>query len=94
MLQIDCPWCGTRDETEFTYGGETHIARPPLSATDSEWTGYLYYRRNPRGLHYERWLHARGCGRWFNLVRDTLTHRIHAVYRMGDPRPDIEGGTT
>ncbi len=28
MLLIPCPWCGPRDETEFTYGGEAHIVAP------------------------------------------------------------------
>ena len=27
MLQIPCPWCGPRDEIEFSYGGEAHIIR-------------------------------------------------------------------
>ena len=25
MLRIECPWCGLRDEPEFSYGGETQI---------------------------------------------------------------------
>jgi heterotetrameric sarcosine oxidase delta subunit len=24
----------------------------------------------------ERWVHTAGCRRWFNLVRDTVTHHI------------------
>lgn len=28
MLLIKCPWCGERDETEFSYGGEAAIKRP------------------------------------------------------------------
>ena len=28
MLLIECPWCGQRDESEFSYAGEAHIARP------------------------------------------------------------------
>ena len=31
MMQLSCPWCGVRDETEFVCGGTTHIARPPLA---------------------------------------------------------------
>src|SRR5207245_2795974 len=26
--------------------------------------------------HAERWLHAHGCQRWFNAVRDTVTDRF------------------
>ena len=32
----------------------------------------------------ERWVHTAGCRRWFNVVRDTVTDRIDAVYRMGE----------
>ncbi len=32
MLQIECPWCGKRDQTEFSYGGEAHIDRPAQPA--------------------------------------------------------------
>jgi len=28
MLLIPCPWCGPRNEMEFSYGHEGHIARP------------------------------------------------------------------
>jgi len=91
MLRIDCPFCGVRDEPEFAFGGQSHISRPPLESTDAEWTAYLFVRENPKGVHYERWLHAYGCGRWFNVARDTVTHEILAIYRMGDPKPDLGG---
>ena len=47
-------------------------------------------RSNPKGVHCERWRHVHGCGRWFNLARDTVSDQILAVYRMGEPRPKIE----
>ena len=28
MLNIKCPYCGFRDESEFSCGGEAHIIRP------------------------------------------------------------------
>ncbi len=93
MLLIPCPWCGAREETEFACGGESHIARPdPQAASDRDWAEYLYYRTNPKGLLAERWLHAQGCRRWFNLLRDTVTHEIRAVYKMGEPRPEPPPG--
>ncbi len=91
MMRLQCPYCGVRDEVEFVFGGESHIARPPAEASDREWAEYLFFRTNPRGIHYERWLHARGCRRWFNVARDTVTHRILAVYAMGEPRPSVGG---
>ena len=38
MLIIPCPYCGPRDEIEFTCGGEAHIARPLAenTITDAE----------------------------------------------------------
>ncbi len=87
MLRIECPWCGVRDEPEFSYGGEAHVARPPENCGDEEWAQYLFFRSNPKGGHPERWCHSQGCGQWFNVLRDTATHDILAVYRMGEPRP-------
>jgi heterotetrameric sarcosine oxidase delta subunit len=84
MLRIPCPYCGPRDEPEFHYGGPSHIARPDLNASDREWTRYLYFRKNPNGPYRERWLHTAGCGRWFNVLRDTLTHEIERVYLIGE----------
>lgn len=93
MLEIRCPFCGPRPECEFRYGGESHIVRPgPHDEVDAEaWAHYLYHRSNPRGLHKERWLHWAGCRSWFNIVRDTADHAIHAVYAMGAAAPDDLG---
>jgi sarcosine oxidase, subunit delta len=87
MLRINCPWCGKRDEMEFTFGGPAHIARPRGEVADAQWTDYLFVRENPQGLHYERWCHTYGCAQWFNMMRDTNTHEIRAIYRMGDAKP-------
>ena len=89
MLRITCPWCGTRDESEFRFGGESHRERPGLEVSDAEWADYLFNRENPKGLHCERWCHIYGCRQWFNVVRDTVTHEIHAVYEMGEAKPDL-----
>ena len=86
-MRISCPWCGTRDEAEYRCGGESHIARPGPEVSDAEWSDYLFNRENPKGIHYERWCHSYGCGQWFNVARDTVTHDILAVYRMADPKP-------
>jgi sarcosine oxidase subunit delta len=93
MLLIDCPYCGPRPEIEFAYGGQAHVARPgqPSAASDQEWSDYLYTRINTRGVHAERWRHARGCGRFFNALRDTTTDQFIAIYKSGTPRPDLPG---
>jgi sarcosine oxidase subunit delta len=87
MMQLPCPWCGVRDEPEFLCGGTTAIARPPLEASDQEWGEYLFFRDNPKGVHYERWRHAFGCGQWFNVARNTVTHEVLTVYRICESAP-------
>jgi sarcosine oxidase subunit alpha len=89
MLLIRCPWCGPRDEIEFRYGGEAHIPYPadPEALSDEEWADFLFMRDNPKGEWAERWVHAAGCRRWFNAIRDTATHRVVATYRMDEERP-------
>ena len=90
MLRISCPWCGPRDEIEFACGGEAHIAMPANADAldDAAWADYLFMRANPKGQYRERWVHVYGCRRWFNVVRDTTTERILAVYRIGEPPPE------
>ncbi len=78
MLLITCPWCGERDEGEFSYGGEADIVRPesPEALSDMEWADYQFMRRNAKGPHRELWVHTHGCRRWFSVERDTLTYRF------------------
>ena len=82
MLLIKCPYCGEREQTEFSYHGEAHIARPenPQSLTDEQWADYVFLRKNPKGAHYERWYHAFGCRRFFNMARNTVSGEIYGVY--------------
>ena len=89
MLLIECPFCGERDETEFSYAGEAHIARPleTEKLSDAEWADYLFMRKNTKGEHCEQWLHAAGCRRYFNAVRDTVTYKISATYKIGEQPP-------
>lgn len=91
MLRIPCPYCGVRDEPEFIFGGPSHVTRPAFEVDDATWTEYLFARDNPAGLHFERWLHAYGCGLWFNVARNTLTHEFMVAYAMGEPKPDHLG---
>jgi sarcosine oxidase subunit delta len=91
MLLIDCPYCGKRPEIEFSYGGEAHLTRAPQPSAldDAAWTDYLYMRANTKGVYAERWRHARGCGRFFNAVRDTTTDHFLGVYKTGESRPQF-----
>lgn len=89
-MQLKCPWCGNRPENEFHCGGTTAIARPPLNCSDETWGNYLFFRKNPKGDHNERWHHSHGCGMWFNIVRDTVTHEVRHVYGIAEAAPRVE----
>jgi sarcosine oxidase, subunit delta len=91
MLLIVCPYCGKRPELEFTYGGQAHLVRParPSELDDQAWAEFLYMRANTKGVYAERWRHARGCGRFFNALRDTTTDHFLAFYKSGEPRPAL-----
>jgi heterotetrameric sarcosine oxidase delta subunit len=89
MQLIPCPWCGPREQAEFHYGGQAHVAYPAGDVTDEQWARYLFFRDNPKGPFAERWSHSAGCRRWFNAVRDTSTHEFLAVYRVDEPKPVI-----
>ena len=86
MLLIPCPYCGSRSELEFSYGGEAHLTRPTASSqpSEAEWAAFQYERSNVKGPPSERWRHSRGCGRFFNMVRDTTTDQILRCYRVGE----------
>ncbi len=89
MLLIKCPWCGYRDQTEFSYGGEAHITRPTNSEemTDAEWADYLFMRKNTKGKYREQWCHTAGCRQWFNAERDTVSYKFNNFYKPADPKP-------
>ena len=80
MLNIKCPFCGPRLESEFAYGGPVVAKRPeaPQDLSDAEWVEFLTHVPNPVGPVQEKWWHARGCGGWLTLWRDTVTHEIIA----------------
>lgn len=88
MMQLHCPWCGGRPESEFDCGGTTAIARPPLDCSDGAWGEYLFFRDNPLGPHAERWRHTYGCRQWFDVVRNTLTHEVDAIHGIGERPPE------
>lgn len=81
MLLIDCPCCGVSgEETEFAAGGEAHLKREGPGSSDDAFMAYLFERKNPRGVHFERWRHAFGCGKWFHMARSTATLEVFGVY--------------
>jgi len=107
MLLLTCPNCGvTAEETEFAPGGEAHLKRAGPGSGDDAFESYMFARKNPRGVHFERWRHAYGCGKWFLAARCTLTLEVFGTYkaqslkppaallrRIKAARPDWEGWT-
>lgn len=81
MLTLTCPHCGVQaDETELHAGGEAHLKRFGPGSTDAEFDGYMFARENPKGVHFERWRHAYGCGKWFLAARCTATLEVFGTY--------------
>ena len=79
MIRIPCPYCGLRDHSEFSYGGDASIVWPPLDAPAEDWQKAVFERENPRGMQQETWQHSQGCRMWLIVERDTLTHEIRSV---------------
>ncbi len=91
MLQLRCPNCGADcAETELVAGGEAHLKRFAPGSSDEEFTAYLFERRNPRGVHFERWRHAYGCGKWFHAARCTATLEVFGTYSAQTTEPPAE----
>ena len=92
MLLLTCPCCGvTAEETEFSPGGEAHLKRFGPGSSDDDYETYMFQRKNPRGVHFERWRHAYGCGKWFLAARDTMTLEVFGTYpaQTTEPPPEI-----
>ena len=89
-MLVPCPWCGERDESEFSFGGEAHLERPQESCSDKEWTEYIFMRKNIKGEHKERWIHINGCRQWFNAVRNTTTNSFLQTCKPGKNYTDIK----
>ena len=78
MLLIDCPHCGPRAQSEFTYD-RTLDAIVTLAMLPAEAMTTIYTRANPRGWSDELWHHRFGCRGWLVVHRHTVTHAIKSV---------------
>ena len=91
MLLLTCPNCGVAaEETELAPGGEAHIKRAGPGASDADFDSYLFLRKNPKGVHFERWRHAMGCGKWFLAARDTATMEVFGTYPAQTTEPPAD----
>jgi heterotetrameric sarcosine oxidase delta subunit len=80
---LSCPNCGTREVTDFGYGGEIS-PRPTARPTLRELGEYNYFRRNTAGVQREWWFHRSGCRAWFIAERDTTTNEVLLTELPGD----------
>jgi len=78
-MKINCPFCGPRCISEFSYGGDASVQYPPLEAPADEWHAAVFLRENIRGRQIETWQHLQGCRSWLIVERDTATHEIFSV---------------
>ena len=91
MLLITCPNCGVAaEEAELHAGGEAHIKRYGPDASEGDFEDYLFRRENPHGVHFERWQHANGCGKWFHAARCTATLQVFGTYAAQTTEPTQE----
>ena len=91
MLILECPYCGVSgEETEFHGGGEAHLKRFGPGSPDTDFENYLFMRENPKGVHFERWRHVYGCGKWFLAARDTATLEVFGTYPAQSAAPPAD----
>ena len=91
MLMLKCPNCGLlAEETEFAAGGEAHLKRHAAESSDEQFTDYMFRRKNPKGVHFERWRHAYGCGKWFLAARCTMTLEVFGTYKAQTTEPPAD----
>ncbi len=91
MLLLECPYCGVAgEETEFHGGGEAHLKRHGPGSSEDEFHDYLFSKVNPKGVHFERWRHVNGCGKWFHAARDTTTLEVFGTYPAQTLEPPNE----
>ncbi len=91
MLIFTCPYCGIKaDETDLQAGGEAHLSRHATGASDNDLQSYLFLRKNPKAVHFERWRHINGCGKWFNAARCTTTLEVFGTYSLQTLQPPAD----
>jgi sarcosine oxidase subunit delta len=51
----------------------------------------MFMRKNAKGVHFERWRHVNGCGKWFHAARCTMTLEVFGTYsaQTSEPPKDL-----
>jgi heterotetrameric sarcosine oxidase delta subunit len=82
MMQLTCPHCGPRAQTEFVFE-RTVDSVVTLDATTVDAMATLFTRTNPRGEDDEVWRHTYGCRAWMVITRHRVTNAISAIRAVG-----------
>ena len=82
MMQLACPHCGPRAQSEFVFE-RTVDSVVTLDAAPGEAMATLFTRTNPRGPDDEIWRHTYGCRAWMVVTRHRVTHTVSAVRAVG-----------
>lgn len=91
MLTLTCPCCGVKaEESELHGGGEAHLTRFGPGSSEEEFHDYLFARENAKGVHFERWRHVHGCGKWFHAARCTATLQVFGTYSAQTTQPPAD----
>ena len=84
MKTMTCPLNGTRDISEFAYGGEFRV-EPDRNSSDSKtWAEHVFFADNVAGVVTEWWFHI-PSSYWFLAERDTVTDEILRTFPVPDP---------
>jgi len=80
MLLINCPYCGERDQSEFSYGGRIRNY-PALdsSASIETWHRAIHLHDSSQTPIGEYWHHECGCEQWIEINRDVDSHEMTPV---------------
>ena len=94
MILLPCPWCGSRDASEFHHVGEATVRPDPRTASQAQWRAYLYLRANPLGWTTETWYHRAGCRRFIRVERHTETNEVRSSRPAGSQAAGPAAGQT
>ena len=80
MLLINCPCCGERDQSEFSYGGRsTNYPALDSSASREEWHRAIHLHDGSQKVIREYWYHEFGCEQWIEIFRNVDSHEMTPV---------------
>jgi len=92
MLLINCPYCGERDQSEFSYGGRS-ANYPTLDSAASveKWHRAIHLHDSSQKLIREYWYHEYGCEQWIEILRDVDSHEMTPISGADKQIPRDQG---